>query len=376
MITGLTFSRLERALTLCGLAPVALMGAGLHQTSSNPTQLLPPNYRSILPIPEATPRAPAPLSLRASIDNLRRSFPGLVGISVRSVEDGWAVDSTDANRRMPQQSVSKLWVAMTVLDAVDRGVLKLDAPVTIQNKDLTLFHQPIAGLMKNGEYTTTVRDLLHRALTMSDNTCNDRLLNVVGGPTAVRAFLIGHGISEVRFGPGERLLQSGTAGLTWRQDYAMGRGFEAARAKLPLGVRQAAFDSYIANPPDGASAAGIATALAKLKRGALLSPQSTAYLMSTMEASKTGKFRMRGAVPPGWSFGHKTGTGQDLLRRVAGYNDVGLLTAPDGRSYAIAIMIGDTTRPIPERQLLMQGVVTSVVASHRGSAGGIAASNK
>ena len=35
-------------------------------------------------------------------------------------------------------------------------------------------------------------------------------------------------------------------------------------------------------------------------------------------------------------FGHKTGTGQELSGRATGYNDVGLLTAPDGRTYAEA----------------------------------------
>ena len=83
-----------------------------------------------------------------------------------------------------------------------------------------------------------------------------------------------------------------------------------------------------------------------------------------MESSRTGKQRMRGAVPAGWTFGHKTGTGQDFGGRTAGYNDVGFLIAPDGKSYAIAVMIGDTPRPIPERQALMQAVVESVVANH------------
>lgn len=83
-----------------------------------------------------------------------------------------------------------------------------------------------------------------------------------------------------------------------------------------------------------------------------------------MESSHTGKQRLRGAVPAGWTFGHKTGTGQDLAGRTAGYNDVGLLIAPDGRSYAIAVMIGDTPKPIPARQALMQAVVASVVANH------------
>ncbi|UIJ45750.1 class A beta-lactamase-related serine hydrolase [Sphingomonas cannabina] len=358
-----TFTALERALTLAGLAPVVLLGAGVHQTAQT-RDLLPPSYRTLIPVPPPAPRVQAPLALKTSILALRNRFDGLAGISVQSVDDGWTVDSADADRPMPQQSVSKLWVAMTVLDAVDRGRITLDDRLTITQSDLTLFHQPIAAMLKDGSYTTTVRDLLHRALTMSDNTCNDKLLRYVGGPAAVRSFIASHGIENVRFGPGERLLQSKTAGLTWRQDYAMGRAFEAARARLPIGVRQAAYQSYVADPIDGAAPSGIAGALAKLKRGALLSPESTSYLISTMEASKTGKQRMRGAVPPGWSFGHKTGTGQNFLSRTAGYNDVGLLTAPDGRSYAIAIMIGDTARTIPERQALMQAVVQAVVANH------------
>jgi beta-lactamase class A len=201
---------------------------------------------------------------------------------------------------------------------------------------------------------------------MSDNTANDRLLRYVGGPNAVRDFIQRKGLGDIRFGPGERLLQSQTAGLVWQPSYAFGNGFALARNRLPRADRVAAFERYVADPPDGAAPMAIAGALARLKRGDLLSPESTRYLIGTMESSHTGKQRMRGAVPPGWSFGHKTGTGQDLAGRTAGYNDVGLLMAPDGSSYAIAIMIGDTPRPIPARQALMQAVVASVVANHRG----------
>lgn len=360
-----SFTRIERAVTLVGLAPAALIGAGVHGEPV-PANLPPPSYQSFLPIPDAAPRMPAPAGLTQAVETLRNSFDGLAGIAIRSVDDGWTVDSVDADRRMPQQSVSKLWVAMTVMDQIDSGRLTLDTPVTIRREDLTLFHQPVAALVaKDGAYVTTVRDLLKRAMTQSDNTANDSLLRTVGGPAAVRSFITRKGLGNIRFGPGERLLQAGTAGLTWRQDMAMGRAFEAARARLPANVRQAAYQSYVADPVDGAAPSAIAGALVRLKKGLLLSPASTRYLIDTMESAKTGKYRMRGAVPPGWSFGHKTGTGQDLLGRTAGYNDVGLLTAPDGRSYAVAIMIGDTRRPIQDRQLLMQGVVTAIVASHR-----------
>ncbi|WP_294287182.1 serine hydrolase [uncultured Sphingomonas sp.] len=360
-----SFTRIERAITLVGLAPAALIGAGVHG-SPVPANLPPPSYQSFLPVPDSTPHLPAPAGLKQAVETLRNNFDGLAGIAVRSVEDGWAVDSVDADRRMPQQSVSKLWVAMTVMDQIDSGRLTLETPVTIRREDLTLFHQPVAALVaKDGVYVTNVRDLLKRAMTQSDNTANDSLLRTVGGPTAVRSFIARKGLGNIRFGPGERLLQAGTAGVTWKQDMAMGRAFEAARARLPATVRQAAYQRYVADPVDGAAPAAIAGALARLKKGVLLGPESTRYLIETMESSKTGKYRMRGAVPPGWTFGHKTGTGQDLLGRTAGYNDVGLLIAPDGRSYAVAVMIGDTRRPIQDRQLLMQGVVSAIVANHR-----------
>ena len=79
----------------------------------------------------------------------------------------------------------------------------------------------------------------------------------------------------------------------------------------------------------------------------------------------------RAAVPSGWTIAHKTGTGQDLGRRNAGFNDVGLLTAPDGRRFAIAVMIGDTIRPMHERQLLIQDVAAAV-ADYDASRQGVA----
>ena len=211
-----------------------------------------------------------------------------------------------------------------------------------------------------------VGDLLARALTHSDNTANDRLLRYIGGPAMVRAFLAHKNLGDIRFGPGERLLQAQTAGLTWQPEFAFGNAFARARARLPQSDRIAAFERYVADPPDGAAPRAIALALARLKLGLLLSRSSTDYLIGTMQSSLTGRQRLRGAVPPGWSFGHKTGTGQDLDGRTAGYNDVGLLTAPDGRSYAIAVMIGDTSKPIPDRQALMQAIVASVVVNHGG----------
>ncbi|MDI1294456.1 MAG: class A beta-lactamase-related serine hydrolase [bacterium] len=305
---------------------------------------------------------PSP-ALVSVVRNLGQSFHGKVGIAVKRIGSDWTV-AWNGNALFPQQSVSKLWVSMTFLDAVDRGKLRLSDTTTITRQDLTLFHQPSAAMVGASGWTTSYGDLMRRAMTQSDNTANDTLLRAVGGPDAVRSFMARRMIRDIRFGPGERLLQSTTAGMDWRQDYAIGRNFYAARAKVPMAVRERALDNYLASPPDGAAPASIVEALAKLKQGKMLSSASSQILLSIMEEAKTGPQRIKGGVPHDWRYLHKTGTGQELGPRSTGFNDIGIMTAPDGTSYAVAVMIGSTTEPIPTRWALMQAVAKAIAANH------------
>ncbi|KTE05502.1 class A beta-lactamase [Sphingopyxis sp. H115] len=323
--------------------------------------------RSAMPAPRGTidpgfRRAPDGLNDR--LYSLWRAFPGKTGIAVQRIDGEWTL-SQRGDELFPQQSVSKLWVALAVLDAVDQGRLRMDQPVRIGPEDLTLFHQPIAARVRSeGSVTMTVRELIETAITHSDNTANDSLLRTVGGPGAVRAFISKMDLGAIRFGPGERLLQSGTAGLTWQQSYSIGRNFQAARSTLAPATRRAAMDNYLANPVDGASPAAIASALTRLARGTLLSPESTDYLLGVMSRTRSGPKRLKAGLPAGWKFVHKTGTGQDLNGMTAGYNDIGIATAPDGTRYAIVVMLGTTTSSIPSRMALMQAVSGAVAEFH------------
>src|SRR3546814_15856935 len=67
-------------------------------------------------------------------------------------------------------------------------------------------------------------------------------------------------LGAIRFGPGERLLQSYTAGLTWQQRYSAAGAFQQARAALSPAVRAAAFEAYVADPIDRAPANAIVDA--------------------------------------------------------------------------------------------------------------------
>jgi beta-lactamase class A len=361
---------LAAGLSQAGTAPEPAQAAPAQKTAQMSSSLR-NTVRSLreAPVMAATPaKLAAQSALDARVRAIGRGFNGDVGIAVKDIQTGWT-SHYDGASHFPQQSVSKFWVALTALAKADKGLINFAAPVSVTTSDMTVFHQPIRGMMKNGVFNTTLEDLLHRALQQSDNTANDFILRRAGGPEAVRQFLAENGISGIRFGPGEKLLQAGIAGLNWRPEYSIGRNFYTARANLPASTRQAAFSRYVADPIDGATPLGVVDALARLKKGEILSAGATARLLSIMSNTQTGKQRLRGGLAPGYRLAHKTGTGQVLGAAQAGYNDIGIITGPDGRSYAVAVLIKYTTAPIASRMQMMQNVTRAVIDYDRASAG-------
>lgn len=364
---------------MAALAVSACAGTVVPASVPPPTRTTPTATRPT-PAPAPLPReGRAPMPLPASLDpgfarpppglndtifQLWKAFPGKTGIAVARIDGDWQLAWRE-NDLFPQQSVSKLWVALTVLDAIDRGEAKLTDRVRITRDDLTLFSQPIAArVLAEGSISPTVAELLEQAVNRSDNTANDSLQRHIGGPQKVRDFIARKKLGAIRFGPGERLLQAQIAGLTWEQSMSLNRGFEAARAKLPPEVRKAAMDRYLADPIDGMSPGAAARALTRLARGELLSAESTKYALDLLERTRTGPNRLRAGLPPGWRWGNKTGTGQNLPPITAGYNDIGIATAPDGTRYAIVVLLADTTASIPARMQLMQAVSRAVAEGH------------
>ena len=319
-------------------------------------------------IPEAQAaqaiETPQERALEQTLEEIGASLDGQLGIAVTDISSGRTFDF-NGDDLLPQQSVSKLWVAMTALAQVDAGELDLQERVTMGRQDLTVFYQPIRNIVRSrGSFTSDYADLMRRAMAESDNSANDRLLRRVGGPEVVQAWLDSNGLGEIRFGTDERSKQSRIAGLAWNQAYSYRDEFFKARDRLPDAARRAAFESYLADPVDGAGAIAMAQALALLARGELLSESSTALLLDIMREAKSGPRRLKGGVPEGWDFGHKTGTGQFFDGEQSGYNDVGILTAPDGSAYAIAVLIGRTREPTPARMDMMQAVTRAVAAFH------------
>jgi beta-lactamase class A len=351
---GVSGRRTMRA-GLIGLIGLAGIGAA---PPASPLVMAQSGFGSVSPAERSARRA-----LEERIEVLGRAFNGSVGIAVRDIDSGY-VANWNGSKLFPQQSVSKFWVALTAFDAIDNGRLALDQSVTLRRSDLTLFSQPIAQQVGANGFTTTIRDLLQRAITRSDNTANDFVLWQAGGPEAVRRLIARENIAGVRFGPGERKLQSHIAGVTWNQAYSVGRGFEAARAQVPASTRRRLFEAYVADPLDGASPLGLTDGLAKLQRGEILSTVSTRRMLDIMRQTRTGPNRLKGGLAPGWQIGHKTGTGQVFGGDQAGYNDIGIITSPEGKHYAVAVMIGRTSVPNIVRMNLMNNVTRAAIEYH------------
>ncbi len=321
----------------------------------------PPSPVQAQPQTPAIPEGPPPPArLAGKITALGRSFDGRVGIVVRSIDAGW-VAGFGGGDTFPQQSVSKLWVAATVMDRIDKGELRLTDAIPLTRADLTIFHQPIRKRIGDGVYSAKISELLWLAMTQSDNTANDALYRRVGGQQGVGAFLAAKGLDQIRMSAGEKQLQMEIAGMEWNDAYSYGRTFWRVREALPIPHRARAMGQYVTRPSDGATPVSVAEGLAKLKQGQLLSARSSAYLMDLMNRSKTGPDRLKSGLSGGWTMAHKTGTGQVMGYYATAYNDVGILSAPGGKHYAIIVMIASTRRPVPERQALMAAVTRAVI---------------
>lgn len=298
----------------------------------------------------ARPSAARP-ELRAELARVAASIDGEVAIAIVELATGAEVH-VNGETPMPQQSTFKLWLAVAVADAVERGEVSWDTEVRIEPEQLTFPYQPIADEVGEGR-AFTLAELVGWILLVSDNPSADAILRALGGTDAVEAALRRRGIEGVRITTGEEGLHAMADRLRSETD-SMGEA--EARAHLR---------AALARDPNGATALGAARGLARLARGELLDPASTERLIRHLAETETGAARLRAGLPEGWSVAHKTGTGPDLRGVGLGTNDVGVIRAPDGQRWAVAVFIAGTTAAPADREARIADVARAVVASHR-----------
>jgi len=169
-------------------------------------------------------------------------------------------------------------------------------------------------------------------------------------------------VQSIRFGPGEVLLQSAIAGLEWKTEYRNGNAFKAQRSTIPMAKRKSALDAYLETPLDGAAPGTIALVLKRFSERDANGPG--AKLLKLMAGTYTGRSRLRSGLAPGWRLAHKTGTGQVLESISTAINDVGVMRAPDGCAYPVAVMIAETRAGKEVTNGLMQNVARAITRHH------------
>jgi beta-lactamase class A len=280
-----------------------------------------------------------------------RAAPGVLGFGLENLESGefWV---RLGDRTFPMQSVFKLPLGAAVLSEVDAGRLNLAETLTLTDKTLSPSWSPIADAWP-GRTTYTALELLTAAVSDSDNTAADLLMRRIGGPGAVSGWLQSKKIEEIRVDRYERELQPNVYGMVsfraaWRGEAA----FNAAMATVPPARRHAAMLAYMADPRDSSTPRGMLGFLRKFDESELLSPASTRRLLTLMLASPRGADRIKAGLPNGASFAHKVGTSGTDQGLNAAYNDVGIFTLADRRSYAIAAFLTGSTAPESARAAL------------------------
>lgn len=304
---------------------------------------------------EAPPPPPGDTITPALETLAEKAKPGTLGVLMLDLQTGEA-RGVNIDKPLPMQSVFKLPLGIVVLDAVDKGQLKLDTVVTLTEADLAPAYSPIAeAFPEKRDYR--IEELLRASVAQSDNTAADVLLKLVGGPEVVTRFFRTRGIATFRLDRYERELQPQSVGLPPLTAPLVGLdAFIDAQNALPVEAQNAALRLYLADPRDRLSPRGAVEILALLDRGKLLSPAATTLMRSILRSTTTGTARLKGGAPKGAAVFHKTGTGLSVEKVNSATNDIGIIALPDGRKLAVAVFLSGSELPSAERDAMIAEV--------------------
>ncbi len=307
--------------------------------------------------PASNPRVDLQARLQALADRAR---PGTLGIAVLDLGSGaeWRVN---ADRAYPMMSVFKAPIAATLLAQVDKGVVSLDQMVTLTRADVRGGSAvPSIGAHFHGDSMTfTVRQLLVAAVSQSDNTAADALVRLIGGPKVVTAFLRSRGIEGMRVD-----LDEGGISLVFANAGPSGRPPVNETPEQENQRLQRGLEAYLADPRNRSTPDAAVTFLRKLWNKELVSPTSTQYLIDLLYAQTVPR-RLRTGVPSDVRLADKCGTSNTLHGVTAAYNDIGVLTWPDGHSVIVAAFLTASTASTTEREAIFADLASTVVEATR-----------
>ena len=280
-------------------------------------------------------------SVGAAIEQIASGLAGRIGFAAQEI-GGDEVIAFNGDETFAMASTYKVAIATTVLDRVDRGELSLDQLVNVPLDMMVVGVTALAETFPHPGLQLSVANLIEVMITESDNTATDVSMGLAGGPAAVTENLRRLGITDFRVDrlTGEILRDFyGLPGLATPEVVA-----EAYRNNPALAAAQGDRNlDFEADPRDHATPLAFLQLLLAIDSGKAMSAESRDFLLNVMSRTRTGAGRLKGLLPRGTPVAHKTGTTGGVA------NDVGYITLPDGRRFAIVVFTNSSETPEPDR---------------------------
>ncbi len=267
-----------------------------------------PNRRQFTAAAALLAAAPAFAQKKSAMDRIREEVGGRVGLAVYDSGTGRRFFD-DAEGRFALCSTFKVPLAAAVLARADRGEIDLKREIRFGAADLLDYAPVVKANLARG--ALSIEALLEAAVVTSDNAAANLVFGQIAGPRGLTRFIREAGDGVTRSDRDEPSLNSVRNGEV--------RDTTTPQAMLWL--------------------------MNRLLLGDVLSGPSRAKLIGWMEASTTGKERLRAGLPANWRVGDKTGTSGD-----GWFNDIAIATPPGAGRKPILIACyidapgADTTR--------------------------------
>ena len=244
-----------------------------------------------------------------------------VGVSIYDfkTKKTYGINQTE---HFPMQSVFKFHIALAVLDLVDKGKLNLSQKVHISKERMQPdWYSPLRDKYPNGNVKLTLAEILKPTVSESDNVGCEVLLDLIGGPKTVDAYLKRIGMKDVQVIHNETVMQA-----SWEPQ----------------------FENY--SSPNSA-----VELLKELNKGKILSSKSKSFVQKMLLETSTGPNRLKGLLPKGTMIAHKTGTSGTNKETgiMAAVNDIGIVTLPNGNQFAIAVFVSNSKEKIEANERII-----------------------
>ncbi|MCX5532835.1 class A beta-lactamase [Streptomyces sp. NBC_00006] len=234
---------------------------------------------------------------------LERRHGARLGVFAHDIRTGRTVRHR-ADERFPMCSTFKTIAVAAVLRDLDKDGKFLARRIHYTQADIDRADgAPETGKAENLANGMTVSELCGAAISYSDNTAANLLMEHLGGPTAVTRFCRSTGDRTTRLDRWEPELNSAEPGRV----------------------------------TDTTTPRAIGTTYAHLVLGGALAPADRDRLTRWLLANTTSAERFRKALPADWVLGDKTGTGS-----YGTANDVGIAWTPDGAPVVLSVL---STKP-------------------------------